>query len=458
MVTETGQKTFPHITIQSLRGTSFPNKHTKVNALNYASNQASNYTEKMRKLDAGFKYEDHQDHFWTDPEQSLLYGTPIFAAASDRQRKALNHLYWVIQNINTAASEVNTIFYNQLTAGVFRQVGGYETLCAELDLETSQEYRHVHAFQKVAHRARTALLGQHNSLSGQHASSGRTSSQNQRFSWLATWQDQSLSWLARTMLPEGSFCVSSYLKERQLADKPMPTPMQGSAGRIAPPALLKFFTLNWGSSPFLACHYYSLRYIANLLLRTQEHARAMYYKRLQAQSLPIPAPTALSYYHFLDESFHSTTSQIVGQEMYKDFGKGSPYEVFVANLALLLTQKNVIRYHSGLSCGLPARCFRSDVEFMRFIHQILQSPIFEMSGVEALEWMRKCFGIEHEGFYVAQHYHRKLMKDLKNYFASISYLWPVNREMQFGDEWGSVAYGVQASQQAFRQFEALLDS
>ncbi|NJK63584.1 MAG: hypothetical protein HC921_13640 [Synechococcaceae cyanobacterium SM2_3_1] len=376
----------------------------------------------------------------------------------DRQRKALNHLYWVIQNINTAASEVNTIFYNQLTAGVFRHVGGYETLCAELDLETSQEYRHVHAFQKVAHRAKTALLGQHISLSTQHTSSGRANPPNHRFSWLATMQDQSLSWLARTMLPEGSFCVSSYLQERRLADKNMPTPMQGSAGRIAPPALLKFFTLNWGSSPFLACQYYSLRYIANLLLRTQEHTRAMYYKHLQAQSLPIPAPTALSYYHFLDESFHSTTSQIVGQEMYKDFGKGSSYEVFVANLALLLTQKNVIRYHSGLSCGLPARCFRSDVEFMQFIYQILQSPIFEMSGMEALAWMRKSYGIEHEGFYIAQRYHRKLMKDLKTYFARIPYLWPVNREMQFADEWGSVAYGVQASQQAFHQFEALLNS
>lgn len=451
-------KNFNHI--EPLPKHAFHKKHEKVNAITYRSNSESDYTEKIRELELGFKYDEHCSHFWTDLEQSLLYGTPIFDAASDQQRKALNHLYWVIQNNSTAASEANTIVYNQVTNGVFERVGGYATLCKELELETTQEYYHIHAFQKVGHRTRCSLIG--NKGFAKLLQNKQSNRQSQEFklpginALSAPLQEKGLSLLAKSMLPKEQFCSSDYLQTLEAQGKKIPSPVQGSAGRMASPRLLKFFTLNWGSSPFLACSFYAIRYIANALLKSQEHPHSKYYKHLQKQGLPIPTPTAISHYHFLDESFHTTTSQVLAQEMYKDFPSPSLYETYVANWAIYLAQKNVIRYHGGLSCGLPARCFRDDVSFMHFMYQLLQSPIFEMSSSEALEWMRKSFCFEHEGFYVAQRHYQKFVANLRDFFGHLTYLWPVNRDMQLIDDWGTVEHGISASTKAFNEFETWL--
>ena len=438
----------------------FSKKHAKVNAITYRANSESDYTEKIRELELEFQYDNHCNYFWTDRDQSLLYGSPIFDAASDQPRKALNHLYWVIQNNSSAASEANTIVYNQVTNGVFERVGGYTTLCKELELETDQEYAHIHAFQKVGHRTKRSLIG--NKGFSKLLQNKHNNTQSKAFklpgmnAWSAPLQDKGLSLFAKSMLPKEQFCTSNYLQTLEAQRKKISLPTQGSAGRMASPRVLKFFTLNCGSSPFLACSFYAARYIANALLRSQEYPRSKYYKHLQKQRLPIPTPTAISHYHFMDESFHTTTSRVIAQEMYKDFPSPSLYETYVANWTVYLAQKNVIRYHGGLSCGLPARCFRDDVSFMHFIYQLLQSPIFEMSGSEALAWMRKSFCFEHEGFYVAQEYYQKFSTDLKNFFSRLSYLWPVNRELRLIDDWCDIEYGIGASTKAFKEFEIWL--
>jgi hypothetical protein len=428
-------------------------KHRKVTEINYRSNAESDYTERIQELEKHFDYNDNKDYYWTSPEQSLLYGTPIYEQASESQKKALNHLYWVIQNNNTAASEVNTIIYNQVTAGVFETYGGYDILCDELELETSQEYHHVHAFQKIGHRTRTALLGK-KGLFGIHAQGKQDNkSESQKLSFSKV-QDKALTFLAKAMLKKEEFCSSKYLQELEKKAERFPVPNQGSGGRFASPTLLKFFTINWGSSPFLACHYYALRYVSNALLKSQEHPRSLHFKQQQRKGEYIPAPTAVSHYHFLDESFHTTTSQIVGHDMYKDFSKPTAYEQFVANVTVYLAQKNVINYHGGLTCGLPARCFRDDVYFMSFIHKLLQSPIFEMSSQEALGWMEKSFCQEHPGFHVASKYHKGFVTDFQRFFGRLEYLWPVNREMRLISEAqrGSVQKGVEISTKAFREY------
>ncbi|QSJ15497.1 hypothetical protein JYQ62_27205 [Nostoc sp. UHCC 0702] len=427
-----------------------PKKHRKINEINYRSNSESDYTERIQELEQHFNYDDNKDYYWTHPEQSLLYGTPLYEQASTTQKKALNHLYWAIQNNNTAASEVNTIIYNQVTSGVFENVGGYDTLCQELQLETSQEYHHIHAFQRIGHKTRTALLGKKGFGS---VTKLRPQELKTERSPTATLQDKTLDFLSKNILKKQKYVSSNkFLQELLQKGELFPTPTQGSGGRFASPSLLKFFTINWGSSPFLACHYYALRYISNALLKSQEHPRSLYFKSLERQGEFIPAPTAVSHYHFLDESFHTTTSQIISQNMYQDFSKPTAYEKFIANWTVYLAQRNVINYHGGISCGLPARCFRDDEYFMSVIYRILQSHIFGMSSQDALHWMEKCFCQEHEGFHIAKKYHKGFVKDFRSFFGRLEYLWPINREMRLIEASGSMSQGLATSTQAFRQF------
>jgi len=114
-------------------------KHVKITEINYRRNIESGFTEKIEELDKNFNYSSNSNHYWSEPELSLLYGTPLYEEASPSQKMALNHLYWATQYNQTAATEANAVLYNQVTAGVFGTISGYDTLCQELDLETAQE-------------------------------------------------------------------------------------------------------------------------------------------------------------------------------------------------------------------------------------------------------------------------------------------------------------------------------
>lgn len=129
-------------------------KHLKITEINYRRNTESDYTEQIEALDKAFNYDQNRDYWWSEPELSLLYGTPLYEGASLSQRKALNHLYWATQYNQTAATEANAVLYNQVTAGVFAAMGGYDTLCEELDLETAQERHHIHAFHSIGYKTK----------------------------------------------------------------------------------------------------------------------------------------------------------------------------------------------------------------------------------------------------------------------------------------------------------------
>ena len=66
------------------------------------SNLESNYTEKIEELERSFNYQKNSDRYWSEPEQSILYGTPVYEAASPSQKIALNHLNWFLAYSNIA--------------------------------------------------------------------------------------------------------------------------------------------------------------------------------------------------------------------------------------------------------------------------------------------------------------------------------------------------------------------
>ncbi|MEO1672503.1 MAG: hypothetical protein AAFR77_17300, partial [Cyanobacteria bacterium J06631_2] len=83
------------MTAISLKPASFTSrKVTKLIDTTYRNNSDSDYTEKIDQLCRSFDYSRNSLHYWSEPKQSLLYGSPLYEAASPSQKLALNHLHW----------------------------------------------------------------------------------------------------------------------------------------------------------------------------------------------------------------------------------------------------------------------------------------------------------------------------------------------------------------------------
>ncbi|MBW4615277.1 MAG: hypothetical protein KME21_18770 [Desmonostoc vinosum HA7617-LM4] len=440
-------------------------KHFQRIEKTYQNNQDSDYTEKLKDLGNEFNYAKNSNYYWSHPDLSLLYGTPLYNAASDTQKLALNHLYWVGNYNHTAVSEASTSIYNMVTAGVFRAVGGYETLCDELEFETDQESYHIRTFQKIGYKTKMAIVGKTilgNSLYGKSEKDNNSwlsllipqpvreyFTSNQGTSRFSVHRDNTLSAIAKTMLSDKKQYYSQYLRNLEQKGEPLPAPADGLAGRIASRYWLRFFTVHWGMSPFMACQYYSLRYTANAILKNQEYPYVRYYRELEQKGEYIPAPTAVSYYHLLDEAFHTTISQTIARDMYKDFPKPTAYEKFISGLIVYQIQRNLL---SGLSGVLPGRCVYDDPMLMLFYYKLLKSPLFNMETKEALDWMEKCFCQEHEGYQVGVKYHHSLLELMRRLFNRLDYQWSVNRDMKIMAAGGSINKAIQNNIPIFKEF------
>ncbi len=438
-------------------------KHIRITEINYKRNIDSDYTEKIEELDKSFTYSSNRSRYWSPPELSTLYGTPLYAQTTPTQKLALNHLYWATQYNQTAATEANAVLYNQVTAGVFSALKGYDTLCQELELETAQERHHIHAFHTIGYKTKKALLGQtafsaplqgklqksaKNGLAAKKASQNFFSFDLQS-SPMSAFQDSAFRFITnKVMLKNQAQYYSQYLRALEEKGEFIPAQTTGLLGQIAPKPLLKFFTLNCGSSPFLACVFYVTRFLANMLLKNYEYRYVQHYRELEKNGEFIPVPTAVSYNHLMDESFHTTTSELIAQDLYKDFSKPTAYEKFIANATIYRAQGVGL---SGLSGGLPG-IFRTDDSFLLSFYKLLQSPVFNMSDREALYWVEQCFCHEHEGFYLNLKYHGRLLADLRRFFADMDYLWPVNRELKLMASGGSIEQAIRSNTKAFEQF------
>ena len=444
-------------------------KYLKLINNTYRNNSDSDYTEKIEELDKNFDYSSNSHHYWSEPEQSMLYGTPLYEVASESQKLALNHLHWFGMYNVVAASETETITYNQITAGVFAACG-YETLAQMLTLETSQERSHIHAFHNIGHKTMKALLGKDafkasfnrinkNKLhrrsdrgSARDLSTSRSSPKfnSRQTNTLETWQYYGLRFIAKTMLAHHRKVSSQYLSELEETYQIIPVSTTGLIGRgLSPRAIQRFFAFHWGGSPFLASQYYGLRIMANMVLKNTEHSTSKYFKRLAKQGDFIPTPTAVSHYHFLDEAFHTTTSMLVARDLYKDLPQPTGYEKLAINLAIYLMQRGIL---SGLSAVVPDRYYADDCSLMYFIYKILQSPLFAMSDREALHWVKRCFCHEHEGFHMTAKYHERLRGDLCRFYESFEHLWPINRELLLMASEGTIGKAILSNQKTFQQF------
>lgn len=438
-------------------------KHFRLIDRTFKNNKDSDFTERIEALGKRFKYEESRHQLWGEPQFSTLYGTPLYEQASESQRLSLNHLYWVGQYNHTANAEANTMLYNQVTTGVFEHMGGYETLCDELNFETSQERFHIATFQRVGYRTKLAVLGK-NALANGATKQPQGKSQLVRFKrvlpktverkfatrWSSenstSFQDHAARSLTRVIYGSSPAYFSNYLLAR--ASEPVPTATGGLAGNTASPSVMKLITQVWGSSPFMACHYYVMRMVANMSLKAYEHQYFKRFKEIEHQGGDAPVPTAVSHYHLLDEAFHTTMSQVIAQQVYHDMPEPTAIEKLIANLIVLQGLKGVV---GGLSGWLPMT-FRDDKFFMTPLYRLLQSPLFGFSKKDALYWMDKCLCYEHDGFHHNLAHHASLLKTFQSFFTELDYLWPSNREVEPMVAGGSLDRALQRNRQAFQHF------
>lgn len=425
----------------------------KLIQINYNKNTDSDYTEKIQELDRQFKYSENSQESWNNPEYSFLYGTPLYLESTESQKIALNHLYWYLMYHFIATSEHQTIIYNTITAGVFKKIKGYEIIGETLDLESKQEISHIHAFRKICYQLIKALLGKDafKETLKPNTNQGYAEKISEQ---IGKWKQSAGRFLIDQMLRSHQDCYSEYLRELEAQDK-VPSFRTGFIGEGMGynQDLIQFFSQNWGRTPFLACNYYTLRYIANMGLKHTEHSSSRYYKELEKKGAKIPVPTAISYYHFLDESFHTSTSRFIARELYRDFPNPSPYEKIVANLAFYQQQRFFL---NGLSAIMPDKHRADNLSIMGFMYKILQSPIFGMDKAETLNQMEKCLCQEHEGLHFNYKLNQSTLLEFRRTYSKVDYLWPVNKQMQLMAKNGSIGSALERNRQTFQKFQKMV--
>ncbi|RUS99378.1 hypothetical protein DSM106972_078200 [Dulcicalothrix desertica PCC 7102] len=345
--------------------------------INHKRNKQQDHTALLDAASAAFNYEDCKNEYWNPEEFSLMYGTPLWEQATPSQRIILNQLYWVAYYSQIISAEIATIYFNQTSAAGLYAQEDFRIVCDTLDLESSQERAHINAFKTVANEVETALFGK------------RIFSYPMR------------SPFAETMV----FADTNYFKRKWKELQ------------------LKAFGLLSADNTFLACQYFTVRGVRTLNGKLVQHKLSNYYQKHPHQE-QAPIPAKISYYHFMDESFHFNSSTIISHDVIDCLKPPTEFEKLVANLGLQGCQKD----HYHFSCVING-IFWYDPALYSAVYQMLCSPVFSMDGAEAKEMMRRCFTEESEGLHRSYNTHTEAMESYKVYLEKLDYVWKSNKEM-----------------------------
>lgn len=345
--------------------------------INHTRNKQQDHTQLLDQAATAFKYEDCKNEYWNPEEFSLLYGTPLWEQASSSQRIILNQLYWVAYYSQIISAEIATIFFNQTSAAGLYAQEDFRLVCDTLDLESAQERAHINAFRTVADQVETTLFGK------------RVFSYPMRGPF------------TETMVFADTNTWKRWWKKLQL----------------------QTFGLLSSDNTFLACQYFTVRGVRTLNGKLVQHKLSNYYQKHPHQETA-PIPSKISYYHFMDESFHFNSSTIISHDVINCLKSPTTFEKLVSNLGLRGCQKD--HYHFSVAIN---GIFWYDPALYSAIYQILCSPVFSMSDAEAKEMMRLCFAEETEGLHRSYQTHTEAMESYKVYLEPLDYVWKSNREM-----------------------------
>ncbi|MDI1226379.1 MAG: P-aminobenzoate N-oxygenase AurF [bacterium] len=324
-----------------------------------------------------FKYADCRNEYWNPEEFSLLYGTPLWHGASPSQRIILNQLYWVAYYAQIVSAEIATIYLNQVSAAGLYAYEDFRIVCDSLDLETKQERAHIHAFKTIGEDVEWNLFGER----------------------LFTYPMRSL--YEQTMVFADTNHAKDYWRKMQI----------------------KAFTLMSSSSAFLASQYLLIRGLRTLNGKMIQHQLSLYYSNHPDQA-NAPIPSAISYYHFMDESFHFNTSKIIGHDIPRSLEPPTAFEQWVVNRGVNGCQRDHYHFSATLR-GI----FWYEPALFPVLKKMLMSPHFGFDARGAQEMLKQCFTKENDGILAAHAMHRTANESYRSYVDSITYLNARNRDM-----------------------------
>ncbi|AFZ13090.1 hypothetical protein Cri9333_2218 [Crinalium epipsammum PCC 9333] len=368
--------------------------------INYTRNQQQDHTQLLDQAATSFKYEDCKNEYWNPEEFSLLYGTPLWEQSSSSQRLILNQLYWVAYYSQIISAEIATIFFNQTSAAGLYAQEDFRLVCDMLDLESIQERAHISAFKNISTQVETALFGKR----------------------IFTYPMRSP--FTETMVFADTNALKRWWKKIQL----------------------QFFGLISSDNAFLACQYFTVRGVRTLNGKLVQHKLSNYYQKHPDQD-NAPIPAKISYYHFMDESFHFNSSTILSHEVVKCLKPPTAFENLVANLGIKGCQKD----HYNFSVAING-IFWYDPALYSAIYQVLRSPIFSMTDSEAKDMMRKCFTEESEGLHRSYATQMEAIESYKVYLEKVDYAWKSNKEMSLMSA-NSIPKYLETQNKAFTSFD-----
>jgi hypothetical protein len=377
----------------------YPKTHRKIQ-INYDRNKDQDQTAAIDQATAQFRYEDCKNEYWNPEEFSLFYGTTLWEQASSSQRMALNHLYWVAYYSQIISAEIATIYFNQTSAAGLYALPDFRLVCDTLDLESAQERAHIDAFQKISAATEMAIFGD----------------------WIFSYPMRAP--FTETMVFADSNPFKQYWKKLQL----------------------QYFGLIAANNAFLACQYFTVRGLRTLNGKLVQHKLSQYYqKHADPENAPIPAK--ISYYHFLDESFHFNSSTIISHDILACVDRPTAYEAFVANLGLRGCQKD----HFNFSVAING-IFWFDPALYQAVYRMLRSPLFSLEDSEARTIMQQCFTEESDGLHRSFKTHQEAMSSYKVYLEKLDYVWQSNRDMELMGQQSIERY-LQTQQRSWKKFK-----
>lgn len=357
-------------------------------------------TQNMELSAKNFIYEDCKDEMWNPERFSLLYKTWIWEQATPAQKVKLNQLYWIAYYSQIISAEIATIFFNQTSAAALYGIEDFKIVCDTLDLESAQERAHIHAFKSISEKFEYENFGE------------RIFSYPMRTPF------------EKTMLYSDLGEFKKWLRKWQL----------------------QFFTGISANSPFVGCQYFTVRGLRTLNGKIVQHQLSRYYNE-HADKENAPIPSKVSYYHFIDESFHFNTSTVVGHDVINSLPAPSKLEMFIGNMALKGCQKDHYNFSTAIN-GI----FWYDPALYPTIYKLLRSKIFGMSHDEALEAIRKSFCEESEGMLESYKTHRESVDSYKAYLQDFQYVNKENKELSLMAS-NSLAKHLHTNRKAFDIFK-----
>jgi hypothetical protein len=275
------------------------------------------------------------------------------------------------------SAEIATIYFNQTSAAGLYAQEDFRSVCDMLDLESAQERAHINAFRTVSQQVEEVLFGK------------RVFTYPMRGPF------------TETMVFADTNALRLWWKKIQL----------------------QYFGLISANNAFLACQYFTVRGVRTLNGKLVQHKLSKYYQQHPDPDRS-PIPSKISYYHFLDESFHFNSSTILSHEVVKCLPPPTKYERMVANLGLRGCQQDHYHFSAAIN-GI----FWYDPAMYDAIASVLRSDIFGMDEAEARATIYRCFTEESEGLHNSYTTHSEAMASYKAYLADVDYAWTTNKEM-----------------------------